>query len=714
MSDTSTSKNDRAPSAHQKGNTVTRELTINEAISLAYNFIQAGQWADAHDLVGKASELEANHPNILHIMGLIAEKAGNLNLSIQLWENALALKPNDAGILRDIGRYFRIQSDFKKAKSFIERAYALDPSDPQTLLNLGKIEQHFNNLEQAEVLFRAAYAASPDEFEMAFDLAYCLQFRGKGSEAIPLYEQGLTTHPDNVGTLNNLASLERNRNNQEKSLEYLNRSYKIRPDIGVLWHIGLCQYELSDMEACEKTLMRVLKEDPNHLHALQRLGLVYHQTTRPAKCTKYQKKLLELEGGDCRLNWNNYLFTLDYDPDISAEDSLKEYQTFDEKYGKPLQVHWRPHKNNRDPNRRLKVGYMSPDYGQHSLRYFLEPWLQHHDPEQIEIYAYASIPEDKPHCERIRSYTDHWIVTSAMSAEEIADHIRREQIDVLVDLSGHGCGNNLDVFAMKPAPVSLTTIGYGMTTGVSAIDYFVYQGSMVLPEHQHLFAEKLWRLESPGICFDPSLADFGDVSLLPALENGYVTFGTLTRSVRINPRVIRVWAEVLNRVPNAVMVLDSPTIALEASQKLIKSEFAKNGIEESRLRIGFHSPPWDTLRNTDIILDCFPHNSGITLLESLYMGLPYISLNDRPSAGRIGLMILEAAGHPEWAADTEDEYVDKAVALASDLEKLQNIRAGLRGDFETYGLLNFRGFAKQMEDAYRAMWKLWCEKDSTS
>jgi protein O-GlcNAc transferase len=202
----------------------------------------------------------------------------------------------------------------------------------------------------------------------------------------------------------------------------------------------------------------------------------------------------------------------------------------------------------------------------------------------------------------------------------------------------------------------------------------------------------------------------GDVSPLPALARGYVTFGTLTRRIRINHRTIAAWAAILKRVSNSRLVIDSSSFRHEYAQTLLQQQFAAHGIGPERLQLGCHTPPWDTLRGIDIGLDCFPHNSGTTLFETLYMGVPFVTLASRPSVGRIGSAILHAAEHPQWIAETEDDYVQRACALAADLPKLAAVRANLRAEMERSPLMAEAGFARSVEAAYQSMFQRWAAR----
>ena len=362
----------------------------------------------------------------------------------------------------------------------------------------------------------------------------------------------------------------------------------------------------------------------------------------------------------------------------------------------------------RDPDKRLKVGYVSPDFRQHSVRNFLEPLLAHHDKRLVEVYAYAELTVEDGVTARYRGYADHWIPTVGLSDDALAERIRSDGIDILLDLAGHTAKNRLKVFARKPAPVSLSWMGFGYTTGLSAIDYLLTDAASAPDGSEDLFSEQPWRLATPGYAYRPA-ESMGAPSGLPALDTGHVTFGTLTRSVRINHRSVRVWSEILHRVPGARLVADSGNYRDAQMRSALQDKFATHGIGHERLEIGFHSPPWDVLRSMDIGLDCFPHNSGTTLFESLYMGVPFITLAGRPSVGRLGSSILHGVGHPEWIATSEEEYIEKAVALASDLPRLARLRAGLRAEMEASPLRDEAGFARKVEAAYREMFAIWAK-----
>jgi predicted O-linked N-acetylglucosamine transferase (SPINDLY family) len=340
------------------------------------------------------------------------------------------------------------------------------------------------------------------------------------------------------------------------------------------------------------------------------------------------------------------------------------------------------------------------------MKNFLVPLLDHHNHDDFEIYAFAEIIKEDEVTEFYKNSVDHWIKTNGMSDDALSDLIRSHEIDILIDLAGHTKGNRLGVFARKPAPVSVSMFGYGYTTGLSAIDYFVGDEKMFPEGSEHLFSEQTFPLKE-GYSYRPA-EGMGEVNSLPALDKGYVTFGTLTRSVRINHKTIRVWSEILKQVKGSKLILNSKSFVDPGFQQTMAARFSGEGIHSDRLIMGYDSPPWDVLRQIDISFDCFPHNSGTTLCESLYMGIPFVTLAGRPSVGRIGAAVLTGAHHPEWIAETESEYIEKTVALASDLPELAHIRRQLRDEKQSQPFMDEALFVKKLEQTYRQMWQQWC------
>jgi len=460
-------------------------------------------------------------------------------------------------------------------------------------------------------------------------------------------------------------------------------------------------------QEAKASCLRALEIDPNLQKALANLSKILIDSGDAEGAIAAARNAVERAPKSLAAN-NNLLFALNYAPTVTPEEVFQAYQTYDRTYCEPLRNTWRPHKNARQAQRKLKIGFTSPDFRQHSGNYFIEPLLAHISRDAFELTAYAELATEDDTTARFKTYFDHWVPTASLSDTQLADRVRADQIDILVDVAGHTAGNRLAVFARKPAPVSMTWLGYGYTTGLSAIDYILTDAVMAPQGCEGLFAEKPWRIPDTNFVYRPATT-MGHEGPLPASSNECITLGSLTRAIRMNDRTIRVWSQILHRLPSARLVVDSSSYRDVAMQDALIARFEQQGVDRGRLAIGCHSPPWDTLRAMDIGLDCFPHNSGVTLVESLYMGVPYITLADRPSVGRIGSSILHGIGRPEWIAQTEAEYVEKVVALASDVPALAKIRAGLRDEMHRSALMNEPAFARKFEGAVREMFKNWCD-----
>ena len=371
---------------------------------------------------------------------------------------------------------------------------------------------------------------------------------------------------------------------------------------------------------------------------------------------------------------------------------------------------WKPFNNRKIQGKKLKIGYVSPDFKNHSMKGFLEPIISNHNHDNFEIYAFAELKFEDSASEYYKSLVDHWIPTKNLSDNDLVAKIRESQIDILVDLAGHTDGNRLGVFAQKPAPVSVSYwLGYAYTTGVKAIDFFLSSAVMVPKGYDHLFSEKVWRMKGNNAPWIPK-SNMGPVSKLPAIKNKYVTFGSITRGIRLNDRVIKLWSQILKKVPNSKLIINSEDFKSSVFKNIITKKFKLFGVAEKSLNFYFESPPWNTLRKIDIALDCFPHNSGTTLMEHLYMGNPVITMADRPSVGRVGNHYLNGINHLEWVAKNNYEYIEKSILLASDLFKLSKIRNTLRSEMEASYIKNPRRFTAQLEQIYKDMWDNYCNK----
>ncbi|MFA7241484.1 MAG: tetratricopeptide repeat protein [Sulfuricellaceae bacterium] len=603
-----------------------------------------------------------------------------------------------------------LQMQGKNALTVLQKAAEFLPDDADAHYNLGNVQQILGQTDKAVASYRRTLEINPNDNQACNNLGHALTYLGQFNDAVGIYRQALAINPRDAVVHNNLANALVSLGQFDDAVASYHHALEIKPDYAeAFYNLGGLQNNLGQLDDAVTSYHRALEINPVYAEAHSNLGVTLQDLGLLDEALARFCRALEIKP-DYADAYSNILFTLNYHPDKSSEEIFVAYREFDKRFGLPLREKWRPHNNSCETNRRLKIGYVSPDFRRHSCRHFLEPLLAHHDKRSaVEVYAYAELVQEDEVTTRYRGYVDHWVPTVGMADEALSERIRADGIDILVDLAshtGHIAKSRLPTFALKPAPVSLSWLGFGYTTGLTAVDYLLTDLASAPEGSEGLFSESPWRLETPGYVYRPA-EDMGQVSHLPALARGHVTFGTLTRAVRINYRTIRVWSEILKRVEGSRLVIDSRNFRSVAMQDALAEKFAAHGVARERLEIGFHSPPWDVLRSLDIGLDCFPHNSGTTLFETLYMGVPFVTLAGRPSAGRLGSSILEGVGHPSLIARTEVEYVEIAAALALDLPKLVTLRGGLREKMETSPLMDEAGFARKVEAAYREMFEKW-------
>jgi predicted O-linked N-acetylglucosamine transferase (SPINDLY family) len=632
---------------------------------------QGGQLAQALALAQQGLQAEPADARWYLYLGNILAMGGDWPQAAQSYGRGLALQPDHAGLLQGLAGAWRAQGQVAQAIEPHRRLALLDPGNAQAQLDLGSAQREAGQLDDAVVSLRRAISLNPGSAEAHCNMGLVMQTRGDYVAAVRSFREAIARDPGYVAAHGNLGSL--------------------------LLHVG----QMAEGIASLRVAMQL---EPSG-EAFDALGVAVLTQGRIDEAIELFTRSVELQPG--RLGpESNRLYAFNYHPEKSADEIFSAYRAFEDRFARPLYRAAQPFPNERRADRRLRVGYVSPDFRRHPVQYFLQPLLDHHDHGAVEVFCYGESAIDDDVSAQYRRAADHWVPSLGLSDDALAQRIRDDRIDVLVDLAGHTGGNRLAVFAARPAPVSVSWLGFGYTTGLSAIDHFLTDAQMAPEGSEVLFAERPWRL--PRTCFAYRPTDgMGAVGALPALGSGRITFCTLTRAVRVNDRVVRVWAEVLRRVPQSCLVIDSKNYQETGMQNELAARFAQHGIERDRLRIGFHSPPWDLLRGADIGLDCFPHNSGTTLFETLYMGLPYVTLAGRPSVGRLGATILDGLGHREWIAQSEAQYIDIAVALAGDLPRLAALRAGLRPQMQAGPLMDETGFARSVEAAYREMFTQW-------
>jgi protein O-GlcNAc transferase len=371
------------------------------------------------------------------------------------------------------------------------------------------------------------------------------------------------------------------------------------------------------------------------------------------------------------------------------------------------------HTHDRNLERRLRIGYVSPDFKTHSVSYFIESLISSHDRRQFEVFCYAEVPNPDNKTDHLRKLADGWRSIVEMAMNDVVDCIRGDGIDILVDLTGHTANNRLQVFTKRPAPLQVTWLGYPNTTGLSAMDYRLID-AITDPEGpgDDLHSEQLVRMPNGFLCYTPDV-EAPSVKVPPALSNGIVTFGSFNNLSKITSSTLSAWARILEATPNSRLLLKNFSLADAQTRQRYLALFAERGINTKRVEFLNYIPSksghLESYNRIDISLDTFPYNGTTTTCEALWMGVPVICLRGDRHAARVGASILTRVGQPDLIAETVDDYVAVAGALAKDQVRLTTLRRSLRPTMAASPLCDAQGFTLDVETAFKNMWREWCE-----
>jgi predicted O-linked N-acetylglucosamine transferase (SPINDLY family) len=422
----------------------------------------------------------------------------------------------------------------------------------------------------------------------------------------------------------------------------------------------------------------------------------------------HHRRAIELAPGESKFH-SALVYLLNFHPDYDAPAVAAEHRTWAARHADPLTAQFAPHANDRTIDRRLRIGYVSPYFASHAVNVFTEPILTSHDRTEIEVFCYSDVHEGDEATHRLRDSVEHWRETSSLDDQQLSEAVRDDGIDILVDLTGHIGDNRLMVFARKPAPIQVTYIGYQNTTGMVAMDYRltdVYCDPPGLTEALH--TEQLVRLPRTFFCYLPS-PDAPEVDSLPALRLSQVTFGAFNNFTKVTPQVLETWAQILGRVPQARLVLladEGPTL-----HRHISEIFESQHVGPERFEVVERLPRAEYLARigrVDIALDPFPFNGHTTTCDCLWQGVPVVTLSGQTYASRFGGSGLMALGLEELIARSVEQYVAIAAGLATDLNRLAELRRTLRERMAASPLLDHRSFTRNLEIEYRRMWATWC------
>jgi predicted O-linked N-acetylglucosamine transferase (SPINDLY family) len=630
-------------------------------------------------------------------LALQHHQAGRLAEAEAIYRQILAAHPHHSEALHMAGVIAHQTGRQELAIEWIQRAIALIPTNAAAYSNLGEAYRAAGRLADAASCYRRALQLKPDFAEAHSNLAVALWSAGQFDEAIEACREALAIRPDYPEALYNLGNALRDRGQSDGAIAAYHRALKLRP---------------------------------NYQKVFNNLGNALWDQGRVDEAVTSYRQALACGPDDAGIH-SNLIMALHYLPGDASQTIVAEKERWDRHFGQPAENSALLSAVDRNAERRLRIGYVSPDLWDHVTGRNLLPLLRHHDHQAFEIITYAGVVQPDEVTAIFQHHSDQWINALQLADDALAERIRADQIDILVDLSLHGGGNRLPVFARKPAPLQISFAGYPAATGLKAIPYRIsdrwleandkmqdasreFQDSSAPRSHPEtcnlqpasstFFIDSFW-------CYDPCGAET-KVHDLPVKQNGHVTFGSLNTFRKINESVLRLWARILAEVPDSRLLL----LSAEGSYRRRPLEILANaGVEEHRVEFVAQRPRRDYLElyhRLDLALDPFPYNGHTTSLDALWMGVPVVSLAGEAPVSRGGLSILRNLGLPELVARSEDDYVRIAAELARDRARLTDLRATLRDRMAHSVLMDAPRFAAQIERAYRTMWREWVTKSA--
>jgi protein O-GlcNAc transferase len=532
--------------------------------------------------------------------------------------------------------------------------------------------------------------------------------QGKLPEAAGFYRQAIAADADNAAAHNNLGLVLTSGQQYDEAIMHFQRALAVdAKSYNSLYMLGIIAQQRGDIDTAVGHFTQAIAIQPEFPDALHRLGGLLREQAKLAESVACYRQANAIHA-EQPSTWSDLLLALQFEGRLSQAEMFAEHLRYAEQFEAPLIAQRQPHRvdiSDQSPQRRLRIGYVSPDFRRHSVALFVLPILAAHDRTQFEIFGYYCHPETDPMTQEIAALCDHFLPCAHMPDDALAERIRDDRIDILIDLAGHTAHNRLPVFCRKPAPIQVSYLGYIDTTGLAAMDYRLAHVDTDPPENDRYYSEKLYRFsEHLWWAYRPA-PDLPDVTPLPTLANGYVTFSSNNHVSKISMAMLDTWAALLNAIPSARLVMMGVTS--EVARAAFLARFTGHGVAIARIRFHGMLPLADyrrVLQQCDISLDSFPYNGGTTSCETLWLGLPLVTMKGQSFVTRMGYALLKEIGLSDLVADTPADLVRIAVGLANDLPRLEQLRNGMRARLAQSTLADEAKFTRGLEQAYRQMW----------
>jgi len=724
-----------------------------------------GRFDDAIACYRRALELKPDSPEAINNLGTALKATGNMGEAIAAYRRALTIKPDYPDASMNLGIALAVRGEFEEAvaafravpqiapahakaydhlgSAFLargrfdeaadayRRALEINPEYATAHFNLGIALKELGQLEQSIGAFRQAIELKPDFTAAFINLANVLTAHGRIDEAIAAARAAIDRQPGSAEACINLGIALAAQLRLDEAVAVFRRAVDLNPNSADAHHnLGSALLDCGQLDEASVEIQRAIEREPGHAGAWDNFGNVLRGQGRLEEALAAYRRATEAAPATSRFH-SSILVTLQLLPHLEERRVIEEHQQWNRQISGRVRQVLPPHLHDRNPDRGLRVGYVSPDFRDLAVGRNLKPLFQHHEFQNFTVLCYSGAVQTDGLTEEFRQRAEAWRNTVGMTDQALADTIRRDGVDILVDLAQHTRGNRLPVFARNPAPVQVSFMGYPASTGLEAIGYRISDrwldaefgvGSSDFgwkrnpnirpPNFDPPPAEQVFLIDSFW-CYDPCGVEVA-VTDLPAKESRRITFGSLNNFCKINDFVLKLWARVLMEAPDSRLLLLSE---IGGHRQRALDFLEHEGVEPNRVEFVAPCPRrayLEQYQRIDIALDPFPYGGHTTSLDALWMGAPVVSLAGERAVSRAGLSILNNLGLPELVAFSEEDYVKVAVELAGDLPRIEELRRTLRSRMEASILMDAPQFARNIETAYRAMWRCWCAAESAS
>jgi protein O-GlcNAc transferase len=673
---------------------------------LGISLKELGRFEEALSCARDALTLNPKSAKATYLMGTIFQSQGDLDAASDAYRRAGDLEPNSAPAQNDLGNAFRSMGRHDDAIAHYRRTLTIQPNFPEAVSALADVLLEAGRMDEAIAEYQKAIVLRPQKAENYNDLAVALRGRRRFDEALAAIDKALALHPNSALFWCNRGGLLRDLRRLQDAVASIRRALQLDPNLFAA-HLNLATtlLELGKIDQAMESARKSVELDPRSSEAHNILASLFKESGQIENAIDEFDRALEIDPGNAIVR-SNKVYSLEFDLRCDAAKLFAEARLWNELHALPFEKSIRRHENNRSPDRPLRVGYVSPGFCNHAESFFVIPLLEKHDRNQYEIHCYSDGSRIDAITERIKAVVHVWHISLGSNNEDLADQIRRDRIDILVDLSMHMTQNRLLMFAQKPAPVQVAWLAYPGGTGLDAMDYRISDPWIDPPESIARYAEKTIHLPETWVCYDPLC----DIPAATPRAEGPIRFGSINNPCKLNDPLLRLWSRVMQAVSDSHLLL----LAFDSEHRHRLTEFFRaQGIAESRVGFFSRSPRKDYLRlydQIDICLDPLPYNGITTTCDALWMGVPVVTLTGQTAGGRGAASILANAELKDLIADNPEQFVRLASTLASDAPRLADLRKSLRDRFTRSPIMDAPRFAKAMEAAYRRMWHAWCNR----